>query len=230
MVFYRRILSAAPLFIAPFLASCWPVNIPPVDDITLVSVDVLEGNQVRDPGDALGDALSGAPLYPKIRITFSTRDDYQKIAVEHDYYIGNMIGMCSGSSVNEDRALRGGVELYDQKAMIDVHRPAQFGLSNTDDPNRILYHAYFDPRYVETNPLNLKYGKKEYSYDLTRAPEDICFNVGGGKNGELVWPWLSFETNVVRIPRAMLVAALMRAHLKCLASEPYCVRPSKNSK
>lgn len=88
----------------------------------------------------------------------------------------------------------------------------------------VEYHFYFHPRKIYRDPKRESLDKQdEFIYDLVRDPKDICFKIDGGPSDSDSY---SFHTNTVRVSKAQLIAAFSKAHLSCLDSERYCLRPS----
>ncbi len=213
----KHIAGLLAVGLAFFCSACEASEPSMVDRIGLVTVDIVEPEQIVDPGNALGDR----PNSPMVRVIFSSTTDYQQMAIEQNYTMIDRIGFCSGNSVDLKRRINGFDDVYDQSAMVSPNRPGGFGTSRKSSGDRIAYHVYFFPK--------LMYGKADEDswkrlgmppYDLVQKPDEICLQVIGGK----LDAHHNFETNAMRIPKKMLLDAFRRAHLACDSSKVYCER------
>jgi hypothetical protein len=134
---YVRTLAAA-LGSAAFVGSCGSAGSAGLRDISLTSIDIVSPSQILDPGYALQAASSNAYRTPMVRVMLSTTDDFQVIAKEKNEVNVNVeFGVCKGNAIDPNRRLTGYPDVYDQNAMVDIHRPSEFGPSRKGASSRI---------------------------------------------------------------------------------------------
>ncbi len=128
----RHMLAAVPLFV---LVSC-ALPLPTVDDIALGSVDMVKPSNVpKQDRDAWFREIDG----PLLRVTFTSSHDFQKLARDWNYSVGNAVAACRDGGMDEKKPLVGYPVVYDRRGPIFMYADKR-GSSGPGAP--IAYHFY----------------------------------------------------------------------------------------
>lgn len=184
------------------VASCIYLPIPPVNDLKLVSVDVVAPNDIPAHDKYWNDGEIAGPL---VRITFSSGYDFQTLAKGWNYYVGQRTAYCNGAVLDAQSEMNGFPNVYDRLGPVDEYAGQQH-LASAEQRGRILYHVYFDAE--QHGNVNWK------PYDLIHQPQDVCIQMNGHHEiaGEI--PTVRFKSNVLIVRKEELTAALARAGLR----------------
>lgn len=190
------------VILIPVLAvvSCIFLPMPPVDDLKLVSVDVVAQSDIPKH-DKLWD--EGVIAKPLVRVTFSSSYDFQRLARRWNYYIGQQTAYCNNDVPDRQNQIEGFPGIYDHMGQVYEYAERE---SSADARGRILYHVYFDAE--QHGNVNFK------PYDLIREPRDVCIQMNGHNEiaGEI--PTVRFRSNVLVLPKGVLTAAFERAKMR----------------
>jgi len=184
------------------LCSCGRVHYPAVDDLTLVSVDVLQQSEIADHDKFWSPGVITTPL---VRVRVSSRRDFQKIAREWGYNVDNQTSLCKNKSMDPKRPLEGFPLVFDRFGMINSYNEKHPD-SGSGQSGRITYSVYFDPRDVD----NVNF----YHYDLVKSPEDVCIVITGLQEIGGDFAIASFRSNTILVSKVEIIAAIARAGLK----------------
>lgn len=182
------------------VASCIFLPVPPVNDLTLVSVDVVAQSDIPKHDKWWDEGIITEPL---VRVTFSSSYDFQRLARRWNYYIGQQTAYCDGNGPDRQNQIKGFPDVYDHIGRVNEYAERE---SSADPRGRILYHVYFDAE---------RHGNVNFKpYDLIHEPHDICIQMNGHNEiaGEI--PAVRFRSNVLVIPKEVLTAALVRAKMR----------------
>jgi hypothetical protein len=178
------------------LVSCRYLSIPPVNDVRLISVALVPQSLVPAQDRYWNNGVITQPL---LRVTISSDHDFQSLAQNWSYYIGQVTAFCEAGQPNSARRINGFPSLFDEKGRIDEFASKRMQ-SRNGKSGPIVYHLYFN---VE------QFGFKDwYTYDLRKRSEDICIQINGYKDifGDV--PIWGFRSDVVIAPREKLVSVL----------------------
>lgn len=178
------------------VASCRYLSLPAASDLRLVSVNLVPQSQIPQHDKYWDNGVITAPL---VRVTFTSGRDFQALA-RSQYYVGQVTAFCRAGKVDPGRKLQGFSYLYDSGGPIDEYASRNSSSNQGATPN--VSHLYFD---VEQHGI---YGFKPY--DLRNNPEDVCIQLVGYKEFLGEWPLWRFHSNVLVVPKSMLIAALAR--------------------
>ena len=196
------VIGAAIVLVPVFaVVSCVWVPVPPVNDLALVSVDVVVQSDIPTHEKWWNTETTG----PLLRVTFSSRYDFQKLAKQWNYYVGQHTTYCNGGVLDAQNEIDGFPDVYDEYGQIDEYVRSS-RVSRTNQSGRILYHIYFATE--QHGNVNFK------PYDLVQSPRDICIQLNGHNEvaGEIAT--IGFKSNVLIVPKADLTAALARAKMR----------------
>jgi len=184
------------------LPGCGKIHYPSVNDLTLVSVDVLQQSQIPGHDKFWGPGVISDPLF---RVKISTQADFQKLARNWGYNVDNRASICTDNSIDDTKRLGGFPSVYDRYGMIysfhSEHPDSRIG-----QQPRTVYWVYFDVRDMD----NVNF----YHYDLAKKPEDICLQIAGLQEVEGDFALASFRSNTIVVSRAAIAAAIDRAKIK----------------
>ena len=178
------------------VAACTQLGFVFVDDTKLLHVDVLQPAQIPDRDKFW---KYKAPL---IRVEFSSMTDIQNVANTGNYGVGTRVSICNGQSIDRTRILDGYPHVFDKFGSVYTYDKRKTSRTQDNQSGPIIYHIYIAPRQSGI--------KGWYSYDLVHTPSDVCFFIGGV--GEIIPT--HFSSNIVVIPKQMLIDAFERAGLK----------------
>ena len=196
-----RVILLAVILVPVFaVVSCIYLPIPPVNDLTLVSVDVVAQSDVPKHDKWWDEGVITKPL---VRVTFSSGYDFQRLARRWNYYVGQETAYCNGNILDRQNQIEGFPGVYDHMGQVDEYAGRE---SSATSRGRVLYHVYFDAE--QHGNVNWK------PYDLIHEPHDICIQMNGHNElaGEI--PTVRFGSNVLVIPKGALTAALVRAKMR----------------
>ena len=184
------------------------------DQLSLLSVEVVkydDQKEVHAPENSLwgfaGRDLEGsdAPAVKKypdrlwLKIQFSTSTNLSKLAEESSYHIGTTAYFCDKAKEYPDVSYP---YIFWNGVWIDRGDRDPISRSGINPGTPITYYIYVPLAETGGQSTTLP----DRPYNLRQHAEDICFYIRGGNE----WG-LSFRSNVVVIPRAMIEAALKRS-------------------
>ncbi|HJW39997.1 MAG TPA: hypothetical protein VJ476_02075 [Rhizomicrobium sp.] len=170
-----------------------------MDDIRLVSVDVLAQSEISDREKPWWPGNKAPPL---VRVRLSSSRDFQKLAKDWSYNVDNKTSICQGASIDPKRLIQGYPSVYDKFGMIYTYHEDHPD-SATGGGNRIAYSVYFDPEDLTNTSF-------PYHYDLVADPANVCVQIDGLQEVGGDFTFASFRSNVVVVPKTAIIAAIKR--------------------
>jgi len=171
-------VASCALFGGPNLRNLEFSSVTAIDVRNSVDAPLVEMNPFHDGGRV-------------VVVSFGAERDLRAYAEKYEYNIGNDVSFCRGGEIDRSRLLQNDPYVFDKSGMVDAYH------QGTSSSNQREYYIYIR---VVALPLA---GQSVFMYDLQRAPDDICIQLGGGRMfGD------SFSSNTIVIPKEAVAAAL----------------------
>jgi hypothetical protein len=194
---------------AAVLGGCVAANTP--GDVTVVSVRTVDEHDVAEmPGPnappflgmasdrqlrELGYDVTGGekPHRLWLKVEFTSAMNLARFVIDRSYTLGAYGHLCS-----RPKTVAASTYIYWQGKRLGNHEPDPITPSGTIVGTPITYYIFVGvtgPKFTPPAP--------ELEYDLRQHPEDVCFNLRGGKNSGF-----GYRSNTVVVSKAGIEAAL----------------------
>jgi hypothetical protein len=204
----RAILAAFGLGSALLQGGCASLFGPDIDDVALVSVEIVSAAPDGDPG--LQRYFTRHRDGALVKVRLSTKADLAKLQRDAVYLhsTGSLCPLGTGPKFGEWPGI---FEIYEGRT-IDVDALAEIyrrdpDAEKTNRENGVSAYDVFFPPSRPNREVSGVYGEPDLEpYDLAATPHDVCLQITGA-----AYPFFNrVNSNVVIVPREALESALRR--------------------